>query len=189
MKKTLLLTLLVALFISFSSSAQTKFGLRAGINLSKENAKALGISFNSDSKVGLTVGGFAEINLTDGFALQPEFNFSQMGGKLDGVSETLNFLTIPAFAKFKFGSFSAFAGPQLGILLSANYKDSGITESSTADYKTTDFSAIGGMEYVFGENFLINARYQIGLSNVIKEPILGESQKNNGFTFSIGYRF
>jgi len=189
MKKIFLSTLLFALFISLSSSAQTKFGLRAGINLSTENAKALGITFNSDTRVGLTLGGFAEFNLSKNFALQPEFNFSQMGGKIDGATETLNFLTIPAFAKFKFGSFRAFAGPQLGILLSANYKEDGITESTTAEYKTTDFSAIGGMEYLFGENFLINARYQMGLSNVIKQPILGESMKNNGFTLSIGYRF
>jgi opacity protein-like surface antigen len=189
MKKVYLLTLLLSSLISFDSLAQTILGLKAGVNLSKENSKSLGTSLESDSKIGLTIGGFAEVNFSESFALQPEINFSQMGGKVENASSTLNYIYFPALAKLKLGALRLFAGPQLGFLISSEVKFNNQVIDSYSNFINDEFSAIGGLEYLIDNKVLINARYQTGLTNVIKESTLVNSQKNNGFSFSVGYRF
>lgn len=190
MKKTLLATLVCSLLFMYNSYAQTVFGIRAGINLSKENSQAMGMNIESETKSGLTFGGFAEISLSKNFAIQPEINFSQMGGKIENASSTLNYVTFPALAKLKFGALSLFAGPQLGFLISTDAKLSNITiETSRDNYVPDEFSAIGGIEFILDNNLLINARYQTGLTNVIKDNILVDSQKNNTLSLTLGYRF
>jgi opacity protein-like surface antigen len=189
MKKILFITLVFCSLNSFCAFSQTIFGFKAGMNLSKEKSKALGTSFESDSKVGLTFGGFAEVNLSENFAIQPEINFSQMGGKVGNASSTLNYIYFPALVKFKLGALRLFAGPQLGFLFSAEVKLTTELYGSASNYVNDEFSAVGGLEYLVDKKILINARYQTGLTNVIKETFLENSQKNNALSFSIGYRF
>lgn len=171
------------------SYAQTIFGFKVGVNLSKENSKALGTSIESDTKLGLSLGGFAEVNLSESFAIQPEINFSQMGGKVENASSTLNYIYFPALAKLKFGALRLYVGPQLGFLISSEVKFNNQVLESESNFINDEFSAVGGLEYLIGNKILINARYQKGLTNVIKESVLINSQKNNGFSLSIGYRF
>ena len=71
MKKVLLSAIAVMAFMSVSAQ-ETRFGVKAGLNLSTFTGDAE----DAKSLVGFQVGGFAEIKLTDKFAIQPEVLFS-----------------------------------------------------------------------------------------------------------------
>lgn len=177
------------LIITSTTWAQTTFGTHAGINISNLKAKSGGATLSATAKVGLTFGAFAECTITDGFAIQPEVNFSQMGAKDGDLKETLNYISAPILAKFRLGGLGIYTGPQIGFLLSANDKLYGQTETVTSSYKTIDFSAVGGAEYNFGEKLVVSARYQLGLVNTFSDTTVGAKLVNNGGTITLGYKF
>jgi opacity protein-like surface antigen len=93
------LYVLVAGFILLSTTTWAqKFGLKAGINLSNEKASAAGVSVRASSKVGFTVGAFADWEITNAFSIQSELNYSQMGAKVGSQKETLDYIAIPVLA-------------------------------------------------------------------------------------------
>jgi len=49
-----------------------------------------------------------------------------------------------------------------------------------------DIMAIAGLSYTFAENFVIGARYGLGLTYVFKNTIHG---KNSVIQLSVGYKF
>ncbi len=189
MKTKFYLLVAAGMIISGATFGQTKFGAHAGINISNERAKAGDVTVSATAKVGLTLGAFAEFNLSDVFAVQTEINFSQMGAKDGDLKENLNYISAPVLAKFRFGGLGIYAGPQIGFLLSANDKLDGERASVTSSFKTIDFSAIGGAEYTFAEKFILSARYQLGLANTLSDTSLGAKLVNNGATITLGYKF
>jgi opacity protein-like surface antigen len=189
MKKSIFIAVGLVI-LTATSWAQTKFGVHAGINLSNETVKASGVTLSGTTKIGLNVGVSAEFNISDGFAVQPELNFSQMGANVNDLKETLNFISVPVLAKIKLGGFGIYVGPQIGFLLSANTKLYGQTENIISDLKRIDFSAIGGAEYTFAEKFVVSARYQLGLLNTYSDTYSSVAKLvNNGANLSVGYKF
>ena len=159
------------------------------------------------SKIGFQVGGFAEIKISDKFAIQPELLYSAQGAKsknseLGGTSIykstiKLAYLNIPLMAKYYVDEgFSLEAGPQLGFLLSAEDEEIEIFEgestTTTTDIKdasnSTDFAFNVGAGYDVAENINLGLRYSIGLSNIVKDsgPI---SVSNSNFAFAVWYKF
>lgn len=115
MKTKAILLFSTLMIIAVSAWSQTTFGVRAGLNISNQKLSGDGGSMSGDAKVGFTFGGFAHVAINDKFSIQPELNFSQLGAKLDGASETLNYLAIPVSAKYHLNKFSLFAGPQFSF--------------------------------------------------------------------------
>jgi opacity protein-like surface antigen len=190
MKTKLYLLVAAGVLISVATFGQTKFGVHAGLNLSNEKVKASALTIAATAKIGLNVGASAEFNISDGFAVQTELNFSQMGAKVGDLKETLNFIAVPVLAKIKVGGLGIYAGPQIGFLLSANQKLYGQTENIISDLKRIDFSAIGGAEYTFAEKFVVSARYQLGLLNTYSDTYSSVAKLvNNGANLTLGYKF
>lgn len=180
----------VVLFSAISYAQDIKYGAKAGLNISNfsgdvEDAKSL---------IGLQFGGFAEISISEKFAIQPELLFSMQGAKSEysesepGYSYSeeytskLNYLNIPVLAKYYVADkFALLAGPQLGILMSAKEKYEasetfmGETDSfsGTEDvkdfYKTIALSFNIGASYSVTDNIFIDARYNLGLSSIAKD--------------------
>ena len=73
------------LIISFAiiANAQSKFGLKAGINIGKFNID------NSEWESGYSVGGFTELNILNNFDLSFGLNFTKRGGTLKNISSRL----------------------------------------------------------------------------------------------------
>ncbi|MGV1002788.1 outer membrane beta-barrel protein [Empedobacter falsenii] len=78
MKKCLFFIPLLAFAIN--TNAQTKFGAKAGLNVSNLS----GDNQNADAKVGFHVGGYANIKFAEKFAFQPELLYSAQGAKESG---------------------------------------------------------------------------------------------------------
>lgn len=191
MKKVLLSAVAVMAFMSVSAQ-ETRFGVKAGANLSTFGGDAE----DAKSLVGFQVGGFAEIKLTDKFAIQPEILFSTQGAKseesaLGSTAEyksNLSYLNIPVMAKYYVAEkFSLEAGPQIGFLLSAKEKyefsGNGVSESGKEDvkdsYESIDFGVNFGAGYDFTENLSVGLRYNLGLSNIAKTEDGEDFKMNN----------
>ena len=120
MKKVILSLVGLLAFASVTLAQGFHIGAKAGANLGKIN----GQSFDDGFKLGYQLGGFAEIDFTKGFGIQPEVLFSQtnttvtdepLSGLKPGADIHLNYLDIPILLRFNAGKLLTFnLGPQFG---------------------------------------------------------------------------
>jgi hypothetical protein len=190
MKKLVVLVLTTGVF--FTASAQVQFGAKAGANFATITGPG---SAGATGKVDFHAGGFARLPLVNSFFLQPELIYSRQGAKAtsDGVTFTMNqnYLNIPVLAKYQHGSgFYAETGPQLGFLLAANVKAGGTSQDTKSSYKSTDFSWAFGIGYKLPLIPVgVDARYNLGLSNIAAQEVNGYSVKNSVFQVGVFYLF
>lgn len=129
------------------------------------------------------------------------------------LKPTLNYINIPIMAKYYIiDGLSIEAGPQLGILVSANSEGNvielgtGAAESFDGDvkdyYKSIDFVVGIGASYRLNNGVFFSLRFNKGISKINEDidfylhdgdPIDGidynYKQQNNVFQISAGYSF
>jgi hypothetical protein len=164
--KKLLLTLLIASVVSFSTQAQMQVGVKAGINLATQSSDVDG--FEAGSALGLIFGVPVRLMLNDNLAFQPEVSFMQKGSSSDYSFEVpgfytlessgkgiINYVEIPLMFQYLFGGGDIMpfvtAGPSIGLGL--GYKSSGTSTTTTTDpftgvesSITDDYDDSGSME-------------------------------------------
>lgn len=161
--------LLAAVLIAGTSTAQhVNVGIKAGLNLySIHNDN----SSEYDMKTGFHAGLIGHIHLARQFALQPELVYSAQGAKYTaaGVDTKLNlsYINVPVMFQYMFDNgFRLQAGPQVGFLISGKAE----TDNSKTDIKdnlnTVDFALGAGVGYVAPSGFGVDARYNLGLSDI-----------------------
>lgn len=113
---------------------------------------------------------------------------------LKDASTTLTYLNIPILANYYIvPGLAVKAGIQPGFMLSAKQKGSekilsswvDYDESNTDGYKKFDFSIPIGLSYEFSD-FVIDARYNLGLTNIIDDDHI--KNKNSVIMLTIGYK-
>ncbi|MGV8947397.1 MAG: porin family protein [Lutibacter sp.] len=184
--KKIVFVAVFAIFSLVSLNAQTSFGAKAGLNV----AKLIGDVPDNKSLIGFNVGIFAEIGLADSFYIQPELFYSTQGGTFDypiigSTDLKLNYINLPIMFKYDVANrFYLEAGPQIGFLVAADLGDLDVKDA----YESTDFGANFGLSYGFTEKLFAQARYNIGLSNIVKDN--GNDKVSNAvMSFSLGYKF
>ncbi|MES2812082.1 MAG: porin family protein [Bacteroidota bacterium] len=197
--KKLLLTAAAVFAFGFTNAQETKFGVKAGLNLGNLTGNTTDefVDSGTNMRPSFHVGGFAEIKLSDKFAIQPEVLYSVEGAKqdIDGQSEKLiwdfQFVNIPVMAKFyATDKFSIEAGPQIGFLTKAELTFDGDTIEDLKEGDVTKSTAISGnvgVGYNFTDNISASLRYSLGLSNII--DVDGYELKSNVLSLSASYRF
>jgi hypothetical protein len=192
------LSVVMAMFIITSATAQNlQFGISGGIDaarLALSGASGGPLKYKNDIAGGLSL----EATISDNFGVQLEANFSRQGTAIvadDGStagSFNLDYITIPVLIKL-YGTprLNFFAGPQVGLLLSGKSKQQGVEDQDVKDqFKSTDFYAVFGSEYKFANGIFVNARYNLGLSNINDQDVDPQPDfKNRYFSFRIGYAF
>ena len=190
MKKLVVLVLTAGTF--FTASAQVQFGLKAGANFATLSGTA---ADGAKTKVDFHGGGFAHIPLFNSFFLQPEVLYSGQGAKgtQNETDFTLNqsYLNVPVLFKYQHSSgLFAETGPQIGFLLAANVKSGSMSEDVKSSYKSTDFSWAFGLGYMIPSiSAGIDARYNLGLTNIAAYEVADQTVKNSVFQVGIFYVF
>ena len=188
MKKTLF-TMLVAMFVVFASHAQINLGIKGGLNLYKIS---IDDSDKTDMKPGMHIGLLSHIHVTENFALQPEIYYSAQGAKseFDGDERTtnLNYVNVPLLFQYMFDNgFRLQAGPQLGILTAAKFKEGGNSTDVKGSFNSLEFGIPLGVGYVSPSGFGIDARYNLGLSNISENDMA--KAYNRGVQVGLFYLF
>ena len=176
--------LLFALLVSTALFAQDpKFGLKAGLNL------ATITNSGGDLKAGFHGGGLAHIHITPAFSLQPEIMYSSQGTQYTSNDKTLlNYINIPVLLQYNFDNgFRLQGGPQLGFLLEAKSKSGNLETDQSDSYKSIDFSIPVGLSYLGYSGFGVDARYNIGVTNIVENN--ATSYRNSVLQFGLFYLF
>ncbi|WP_025740426.1 porin family protein [Aquimarina pacifica] len=194
MKKLLLFVVVLSLsFVTTAQEESIRFGAKAGLNLSNftgDDADDL------DMRTSFHIGALVEIPISETFAFQPELLYSSQGAQFEeeGVDfkSIVNYINIPLILKYYVSEgFSLQAGPQIGILASAKAKAEGNGAEVDVDakdlYKGIDFGLNLGLGYQLEAGIFFDARYNIGLANIIDED--DADAKNSVIQISVGYKF
>lgn len=170
------------------------FGPKVGYNNAKLEGRSWQDFHDNNSINGFHVGAFAEIRFNK-FAIQPEVYYSSAGGKWKTTFENatvehdfnLSYVNVPLMLKYYITNGIAIeAGPQAGFLTDSKVKFSDLDPESPK-FNDFDFSLNVGLSVNLPLNFMISARYNAGMTNVIDEPNV--DWKNRVMQLSVGYRF
>jgi len=166
------------LFVMVSAAIHAqKVGIRAGATISN-------VSGVSDTKplTGIYLGVFKEITIVpEIFFLQPELQYSMQGYKSGDTKVSIGYLNIPILAKvYAIKTFSLEAGPQLGFKINDN-----LDSNSGTKIKTFDTAFVGGLGYNFPMGLSINARYAMGISEIVKDS----NAKNQVIQLGAAFKF
>lgn len=187
MKKTILFALAIALTQLLNAQRNNvEWGIKGGINAANFKIEP---SFNSDSRIGLHIGGLAHVHVSEHFAVQPELMVSAQGADYgDDREDKFTYLNLPVLAQVMFGEgFRVQTGPQVGWLLNAR-SENGNTESDIDDnFNRGDFAWTFGAGYLSRSGLGIDARYNLGISNISEENNV--DVKNRVWQFGLFYQF
>jgi len=176
MKKISLFALVSLFSIAVFAQAETKFGLKAGVNIATINW-----SVDLDSRIGFHAGLLAHIHLAPQLALQPEVMYSTEGARQavtngEYVWKT-DYVNIPLMLQYMFSNgFRIEAGPQLGLLVNTEDEDV---------FKSTNVGIGFGLNYLTYSGIGVGGRYILGVSK-INEANWPEAKSRN-FQISLFY--
>jgi len=178
MKKTLIIVLLSLFFVPL---AQAQFGVKGGLNV----AELTGRDGESPSyKAFYHVGIFYQANLIGLLSIQPEVQYSVTGGNLKSAftnyDSQLHYFSVPILAKLTLGPIFVEAGPQFGILLSANQSGQmqvgfaadgtpaygNVSRPATSSFQRGEFSLCAGAGLKLAGNFSLGGRLVAGLNDI-----------------------
>jgi hypothetical protein len=162
MKKVFLTAVAVFTF-GFMNGQEAKFGVKAGADFTSTEVKI------GDSNTGFYVGGFVDVAVCEKVHVQPELLYVSVKG--------LDMIQMPILARFPIvEDFSLLVGPDLGVIL-----------NSDAGLKTFNFGLNLGGSFDISEEFCLEAKYNLGLTNLIEEN--NANFKLKGLFFGLGFKF
>lgn len=179
MKRTILLLLFVVGTVSGAvAQASVALGIKGGLNFANINTTSVGAAYNS--RTGYHAGAFVNIKLTK-LAIQPEVIYSVQGADAASGNLEMGYINIPILLKFYLiGGLNLQAGPQFGFLSSAT--QGGVDVKSLVESSDTSVALGAGFDI---SKFVIDARYNLGLSDVDKTST---EAKNQVFQLSVGFK-
>lgn len=202
MKKIAIILLIATAMIS-AKAQNFQFGIKAGVNFSKESKTEVERDVKDQEhkfRQGLHIGGIVAYTINKQWELEGNLMYSQQGYKehissLEYNGSTIysirsNYINLPIAIKFyPLEHFYVELGPQLGFLISKKHKVQGegnITKYIPLKPNHFDLSLFCGLGYKFSNNIFLEGRYIHGLNNTYKNVAL---PKNRNLQFSIGYLF
>lgn len=175
--------LIIFNFYLIAQSGRSQFGLKAGVNIANVDVED---SEDWDAKTGFHAGGLVHIHVDQHFAVQPELMFSAQGGEDGNVKLKLNYINLPVLLQYMTNSgFRLQTGPQVGFLLSAETETGDVEVDVDDNLKSVDFAWSFGAGYIFPSRFGIDARYNLGISNI--NDVSPAEARNRVFQVGIFY--
>ncbi|UII23428.1 porin family protein [Fulvivirga ligni] len=193
MKRTLLAAFIAIVCIS-TSQAQVSGGAKAALNIATTVSKDG--THHADARLAPTLGGYLNINLSNGFAFQPELLFSFQGSRWEANGHTYTrnyvYLNVPLMLEYHVGKvFYLEAGPQLGFLAIAKFKDKSDGHVEITDQKGNMNGTVVSLNLGLGLDFNkmhFNLRHCFGLSDIYDHDYYDDPVRNSVYQLGIGYR-
>ena len=173
---------------AMSANAQNEVGQitlkpTVGINIS-----TITNAVNNKAKVGLVAGVEAEYGVAESFGITAGVLYSMQGDKTKEVdlTEKLDYINIPILAQYYvIPGLAIKAGVQPGFLVKAKDGDTDIKSGCNK----VNLAIPVGISYEY-QSFVLDARYNIGLTKVYKSDFVGDrSCRNSVFSITLGYKF
>lgn len=200
--KKIVITLLMTTAVISVKAQNFHFGIKTGINLSKETKTEVERQvrdFDKEFRKGFHIGGIVTYSINKKWELEGNLMYSQQGYKEHLFSiennRTIysirsNYINLPIAIKYyPLEHLYIEMGSQIGFLISKKHKIQGegnITKYIPLKPNHIDLSLFCGLGYKFSNNILLEARYIHGLNNTYKNVTLSQ---NRNIQISIGYMF
>lgn len=188
MKLQLLFTTALLAFTSFSVIAQEsdkekakkrkEIGFIVGLqrsNLDYNQIAATNVIEEAKTNIGGSF--FFNSRLIGHFiTLRTELGFYSKGGTYTGAGATfsetnLSYVAAPALLlQTKIGFLKAYAGPQMGFLITAKSKTGNLEQDVKNTFKTTELSGVIGAEMNLPLRLMAGARYNFAINNISEIP-------------------
>lgn len=192
MKTTLALA--VALLVSAgTATAQTSFGVKAGLNLANLSISEADDTFDPENRTGLVAGVFVTVRGGGIFAFQPEALVSMQGAKFTDGSDSgaakIDYFQVPLLARIGPSNVAFVVGPSIGYRIRAKLSGTGLTEDEdfSDQIKRMDLGLVAGLTADVGR-LVLDGRYTWGLTN-IEEEATADKTKNRVISLTLGLRF
>ena len=191
MKKIMMIAAMMV--ATLSANAQNEVGQwtlmpKAGINISTITGDG-----DQKSKVGFVGGAEFEVGIAEKFGLDFGILYSMEGCKvpannfINGASGNVNlnfdYINIPILAQYYLAKGFAIKGG-LQPAFNVRHKASGDADGTIDGIKSFNLSIPVGLSYEFS-SFVIDARYNIGLTKLAKDVDQG---RNSTFSITLGYK-
>lgn len=191
MKKFLLIFLTIILV---STTHAYGFKFMAGGHLSKYAVEPEGAGVEWKNKMGFLVGGGIELFSVPYISLEIEGLYFRKGSKVEVIGVegdyTLDVISIPALIKVKImpgPSPYILGGGEFSYILTHKFDDVDIKNTT----KSIDYGVIFGAGYKMsmpGASLFFEARYHLGVANILKDPAPGESIKTKALVVIVGIK-
>jgi hypothetical protein len=207
MKKIVLVCLAVLFAAGLASEALASgVGFKAGFSLARiRETSTLPIPFTWKGLPFVTGGLTFESGLGP-VTLQPEILYVQMGGKYDvdpanGLRNRFHYIQVPVQLRVDLAAMGPVrpfvaAGVYGAYLVRAEASikvNNVITKANvTPDYNRSDWGAVGSAGLTFkvpGMVISVEGRYNLGLTNILRSPIAGDSIKNRCWMALVGLHY
>ncbi|PBJ12653.1 outer membrane beta-barrel protein [Flavobacterium sp. ACN6] len=183
MKRIVFFTAVFFAVLHTQAQVSVKPGLRAGFSFSTIS------EMHANYKTDFYAGGFAAINITKHYALQPEINYTRQGSndvarkyfdentqtnKTEYLDLEINYLSLSVINKFTFRpGIQLQAGPTLDLLLNDNL---------AVRKAQNDLGLVLGVAYALPSGLTFEARFKKGLLDVLSSDYY-QNDSNNYYLF------
>jgi hypothetical protein len=190
--KKIVITLLMTTAVISVKAQNFHFGIKTGINLSKETKTEVERQvqdFDKEFRKGFHIGGIVTYSINKKWELEGNLMYSQQGYKEHLFSiennRTIysirsNYINLPIAIKYyPLEHLYIEMGSQIGFLISKKHKIQGegnITKYIPLKPNHIDLSLFCGLGYKFSNNILLEARYIHGLNNTYKNVTLSQNR-------------
>ncbi len=187
------LSILLLLTLSFLCNAQDfEYGLKSGLNLSSYRGENDGGQYKLSGYAGV----FGSYKLSQNTEIQSELQYARIGHRdttnSSKISTSLGYLQIPILLKFSLNIYEQFKfliGPQIGYLIDSKITTDGDSDTDKSNFEDFDYGVNVGMEYELADQFSIDARYYLGISEFYKQSQIKSAAKNSVFSLGLAFRF
>lgn len=173
---------------------KARAGIKGGLNVS--NLITDDVS-DKNARYGFHAGVYGQLFANEGFAIQPELNFSTKGNKVTtnfGIIDhetkfNLSYLDVPILAVFKLGNAAEIhAGAYWAYLVGANIDSDGdlgddFVRLDRDNFDDWDYGLVGGIGFNLGD-IQLGARYNYGLNEIAEsrgaKAMLGSTKNSVG---------
>ena len=189
--KRMILLVIAMIMLACVAYAQPIYGLKAGLNYANIDEG------NLDSKLAFHAGGFMQYTVDQFYLVQLELLYSRKGAEKT-IDYTYDYLDLSLQAKYSYAmdtvKIQPYIGGEAGYLLAANVELDSSDRSIELDVKDDANSVVWGLVFgtdvVLAEHFVLGVRYDLGLTNIMKDVEDHEVEgKFRTWMFSLGYQF